>query len=137
MTQVSAIVRDALLLLGVQDATESVSAQEMQDGIRELNKLLARWEADGVSLGWTSVSAPTDALPAPMEAEGAIAANLALYLQPRYKVPLDANVVQQANDGLAALRADVVANSFARLSYDDLPAGTRRRGGLAGFIAGA
>jgi len=121
MTQVSAIVRDALLLLGVQDATESVSAQEMQDGIRELNKLLARWDADGVSLGWTSVTAPTDTLPAPMEAEGAIAANLALYLQPRYKVPLDANVVQQANDGLAALRADVFANTFDRITYPDLP----------------
>jgi hypothetical protein len=121
MTQVSAIVRDALLLLGVQDATESVSAQEMQDGIRELNKMLARWEADGISLGWTSVNAPTDTLPAPMEAEGAIAANLALYLQPRYKVPLDANVVQQANDGLAALRADVFANTFDRITYPDLP----------------
>jgi hypothetical protein len=136
MTQVSAIVRDALLLLGVQDATESVSAQEMQDGIRELNKMLARWEADGVSLGWTSVTAPTDTLPAPMEGEGAIAANLALYLQPRYKVPLDQSVVQQANDGLAALRADVAANSYARVSYDDLPVGTGRRCGMAGFIAG-
>jgi hypothetical protein len=136
MTQVSDIVRDALLLLGVQDAAEAVSAQEMQDGIRELNKLLARWEADGVSLGWTSVSAPTDTLPAPFEAEGAIAANLALYLQPRYKVSLDGNIVQQANDGLAALRADVIANSYNRVSYDDLPAGTGRCGGMAGFIAG-
>jgi hypothetical protein len=129
MTQVSDVVRDALLLLGVQDATEAVSAQEMQDGIRELNKMLARWEADGVSLGWTSVSAPTDTLPAPFEAEGAIAANLALYLQPRYKVPLDANIVQQANDGLAALRADVIANTYSRISYADLPRGEGWCGG--------
>jgi hypothetical protein len=129
MTQVSAIVRDALLLLGVQDATEAVSAQEMQDGIRELNKLCSRWEADGVSLGWTNVSAATDTLPAPFESEGAVAANLALALQPRYKVPLDANVVQQANDGLAALRADVIANTYSRISYADLPMGEGWCGG--------
>jgi hypothetical protein len=121
MTQVSAIVRDALLLLGVQDATEAVSAQEMQDGIRELNKMCSRLEADGVSIGWTNVAAPTDTLPAPFEAEAAIASNLAIWLQPRYKVPLDQSVVAQATDGLAALRADVIANSFARISYADLP----------------
>lgn len=129
MTQVSAIVRDALLLLGVQDATEPVSAQEMQDGIRELNKQMARWEADGLSVGWTSVSAGTDTLPAPLEAEGAIAANLAINLQPRYKVPLDQSVIAQATDGLAALRADVIANTFSRLSYPDLPMGEGWCGG--------
>lgn len=136
MTQVSAIVRDALLLLGVQDAAEPVSAQEMQDGIRALNTMLARWEADGVSLGWAAVSAPTDTLPAPPEAEQPIIANLALKLRANYKVPIEPDVLQMATDGLAALRADVLANTFARVSYADLPAGTRVCSDQAGFLAG-
>lgn len=136
MTQVSAIVRDALLLLGVQDAAEPVSAQEMQDGIRALNTMLARWEADGVSLGWAAVSAPTDTLPAPPEAEQPIIANLALKLRANYKVPIEPDVLQMATDGLAALRADVLANTFSRVSYADLPAGTRLWSGKAGFFVG-
>lgn len=136
MTQVSAIVRDALLHLRVQDAAEAVDAQAMQDGIRALNAMLQRWEADGVSLGWTDVAAPTDTLPAPTEAEEAISYNLAVRLRARYGVALDADVIQMATDGLAALRADVIANSHSRLSYDDLPVGVGQRCGHAGFLAG-
>jgi hypothetical protein len=136
MTQVSSIVRDALLHLRVQDAAEAVDAQAMQDAIRALNGMVQRWEADGVSLGWTDVSAPDDTLPAPAEAEEAISYNLAVRLRARYGVAIDPDVIQLATDGLAALRADVIANSFARVSYDDLPAGTGPCGSLAGFLAG-
>jgi hypothetical protein len=136
MTQVSSIVRDALLHLRVQDAAEAVDAQAMQDAIRALNGMMQRWEADGVSVGWTDVSAPDDTLPAPAEAEEAISYNLAVRLRARYGVAIDPDVIQMATDGLAALRADVVANSFNRLNYDDLPAGTGQCGGMADFIAG-
>jgi hypothetical protein len=111
MTTVASIVRDALLHLRVQDAAEAVDAQAMQDAIRALNTMMARWEADGVSLGWTDVSAPTDTLPAPPEAEEAISYNLALRLRARYGVAVEPDVIQMATDGLAALRADVIANS--------------------------
>jgi hypothetical protein len=123
MTTVASIVRDALLHLRVQDAAEAVDAQAMQDAIRALNTMMARWEADGVSLGWTDVSAPTDTLPAPPEAEEAISYNLALRLRARYGVAVEPDVIQMATDGPAALRADVIANTYSRLSYDDLPVG--------------
>jgi len=129
MTQVSSIVRDALLHLRVQDAAEAVDAQAMQDAIRALNGMMQRWEADGVSVGWTDVSAPDDTLPAPAEAEEAISYNLAVRLRARYGVAIDPDVIQMATDGLAALRADVVANTFNRISYDDLPMGEGWCGG--------
>jgi hypothetical protein len=129
MTTVASIVRDALLHLRVQDAAEAVDAQAMQDAIRALNTMMARWEADGVSLGWTAVSSPTDTLPAPPEAEAAISYNLALRLRARYGVAVEPDVIQMATDGLAALRADVIANSYNRLSYPDLPVGEGWCGG--------
>jgi hypothetical protein len=129
MTQVSSIVRRALILLGVQDATEAVSAQEMQDGIDALNDMVTLWEGDGISLGWTNVSGPTDTLPAPPEANFPIIFNLAVALRPNYKVPLEADVIQQATDGLASLRAAVIANTYSRISYADLPMGEGWCGG--------
>jgi hypothetical protein len=129
MTQVSSIVRDALLHLRVQDAAEAVEAQAMQDAIRALNGMMQRWEADGVSVGWTDVAAPDDTLPAPAEAEEAISYNLAVRLRARYGVAIDPDVIQMATDGLAALRADVIANTFNRISYDDLPMGEGWCGG--------
>jgi hypothetical protein len=129
MTQVSSIVRDALLHLRVQDAAEAVDAQAMQDAIRALNGMMQRWEADGVSVGWTDVSAPDDALSAPSEAEEAISYNLAVRLRARYGVAIDPDVIQMATDGLAALRADVIANTYSRISYADLPMGEGWCGG--------
>lgn len=121
MTTVANIVRDALMHLRVLDPQEAVSAAAMQDAIRALNAMMARWEADGLPLGWTAVSAGTDTLPAPAEAEEAIGYHLAVRLRSNYGVAIDPDVVQLATDGLAALNADKLAGTYARLSYPDLP----------------
>ena len=48
--------------------------------------MMRRWEADGISLGWSAVSNPSDVLPAPEETEDAVAYNLAMRLAPEYGV---------------------------------------------------
>ena len=62
------IVRGALLMLRVIDASEAVPAEHMQDGIAVLNSMMARWEANGVSVGWTDSRKPEDVAPIPPEA---------------------------------------------------------------------
>jgi hypothetical protein len=128
-------VRDALGHLRVLDANEAVEAEDARDAIRALNLMMARWEANGLALGWTDVASVTDDLPAPAEAEEAIGYNLALKLRARYNATLDQDTVAHANDGLAALRADVAMRDASRLSYDDLP-GVGGACGLSGFLGG-
>lgn len=123
MTTVAVVMRDALMHLGVLDAEEAVEAVDLADGIRVLNRMMARWEANGLALGWTAVTSPDDVLPAPVEAEEAIGYNLAMRLRASYNATLSLDVVQMANDGLAALRRDVRVSSPLRfdragLNYD-------------------
>jgi hypothetical protein len=126
MTQVSAIIRGALLDALVLDPTQAVKAQDSEDAIRALNLMMRRWEADGIALGWADVAAPADTLPVPPEAEQAIQHNLAVLLQPRYGLPLNPVLVAFARDGKACVMADVAACDAARLDYD-LPLGSNSR----------
>lgn len=106
MAQVQDIVRDALGHLRVIDANAPVKPIDMRDAIRALNLMVRRWEADGLALGWSDVSEPTDVLPLPPEAEEAVGYNLALRLRVRYGVQLDPDLVALADAGLLALQRD-------------------------------
>lgn len=118
MTKVASILRDALGHLRVLDANEAVEAEDAEEAIRALNLMMARWEANSISLGWSPVSSPDDVLPAPIEAEQAIGFNLAIALRARYGATLDQDVIDQARDGKAQLICDVVLSDGFRLSYD-------------------
>lgn len=107
MTQAIDILRDALGYLRVQDASAPVEDTDARDGLRALNMMLRRWEANGLTLGWSDISAPEDVLPLPAEAEEAVGYNLAVRLASRYGVDLTPDIAAMARDGLAALRRDV------------------------------
>lgn len=106
MSTVGQIVRDALMHLGVIDAHEAVEAQDMSDGIRVLNMMLRRWEANGLALGWNDVSSPDELMPSPPEADEAIGYSLAVKLRARYGVAPSPDVFQFASDGYAVLLRD-------------------------------
>ena len=125
MAQVQDIVRDALGHLRVIDANAPVKPIDMRDAIRALNLMVRRWEADGLALGWSDVSEPTDVLPLPPEAEEAVGYNLALRLRARYGVQVDPDIVALASAGLSALQRDrivemplVLDRAFAPCSYN-------------------
>lgn len=106
MTTVAKAVARALRLIQVIDPNQTVKASDMETGIEALNAMMQRWEADLLSLGWSAVSSPQDVMPIPVEAEQAVAYNLALMLAPEYGVnPLPA-VVEYARSGLNDLLRD-------------------------------
>lgn len=123
MSKVSEVIRDSLLLLRVIDSTEAPEAEDSQDAIRSLNLMMTSLEAEGVSVGWSNVSKPDDDMPCPPENEEGIAYLLATRLRPKYGVTLDPDVVQGAQAGMAAMRAQVASADYSRVSYPDLPAG--------------
>lgn len=126
MSKVADIIRDSLLLLRVIDANEAPEAEDSQDAIRALNLMMTALEAEGVSVGWSNVANPDDQMPCPPENEQAITYLLATRLRPNYGVALDADVVQGAREGMAAMRAQVASADYSRTSYPDLPVGQGR-----------
>ena len=128
MAKVADIIRDALSHLRVQNPLQPIKAQDARAGIRALNLMMRRWEANGIALGWSDVVEPTDDLPAPAEAEEAIGYNLAIRLQSRFGVELDREGKDAARRGLEELRADVHGNLHLAVSYEDLPAAEGQSG---------
>lgn len=124
MAKVEAIVGRALRMIRVVDPREPVQAVDMQTGITALNAMLRRWEANGLSLGWSDVEAPDEDMPSPPEADEAIAANLAFSLAPEYGENVDPMVLAMARRGLQDLRCDVKTasplqpDSLRRYGYD-------------------
>lgn len=109
--QVIDVVSRALRLLRVLDPNEAVEAQDFETAIFALNVMMARWEADGVSVGWQTVKEPTETLPAPPEAIQAITYNLAVELSDEYGQAVSQTVAIRAQESLSSLYRDVlVAN---------------------------
>lgn len=114
MSTVARVVRSALMQLGVLDAEEAPKAVHMVDAMEAMNQMMARWEANGLSLGWSAVTTPTQDMPVPFEAEEAVIYNLAVRLRPAYNATLHPDVMQLAEMSLSALRRDVKVASPLR-----------------------
>ncbi len=109
MTKVAEIVGGALALLRIVDAAEAPEAEDMATGISAMNMMMSRWEANGYSVGWSPVEAPSDEMPSPPEADEAIMYNLAVRLRARYGANLEEDVFGEAR----RLKSDVLADVFA------------------------
>ena len=109
MTKVAEIVGGALALLRIVDAAEAPEAEDVATGISAMNMMMSRWEANGYSVGWSPVAAPSDDMPSPPEADEAIMYNLAARLRARYGANLEEDVFGEAR----RLKSDVLADVFA------------------------
>ncbi|QWF19297.1 hypothetical protein [Lysobacter capsici] len=114
MSTVADIIRDALRHLRVQDPRQPLSAEDARDGMRMLNLMMRRWEADTLALGWNDVTDVTQTLPLPPEAELGVGYSLAVVLRPGFGVDLDPDVRDGAEKYLVALQRDALRVSSLR-----------------------
>lgn len=121
MATVDTLLKRAFRLIRVADAAESIPGSDATNAITILNELMARWEEDGISLGWAGVSGTGDTVPAPDSALRAVAYNLAIELAPEYGVEPSAEVVRGAIDGMADLRRDSIKHTLSPSSSSHLP----------------
>lgn len=122
------LIARSLRLLRVIDRNEAPEEQEGEDAMLALNKMMRRWEANGLALGWSDISGIHDELPIPPEADEAVTFNLAKRLAPEYGVVPDQEVLDTARQGLTDLRTDVknvnpVASDYTNLPYNILTDG--------------
>ena len=123
MAKVGPIIAAALRKLRVIDPDSNPEPRQYETAMEELNRLGARWEADGLALGWVAVDNPDDDLPAPVEAERAVILALAVALRGEYGATLDPDLAADAASAMSALWADITIKTDSRLSYE-LPAGS-------------
>ena len=78
------IVKRALIKAGIRTAESPLTADEIQDGLEQLNDMMASQEASGILLGFTPIENATDIVTVPRHVEASIKATLAVYLTAEY-----------------------------------------------------
>lgn len=106
MTTVADFIKDTLGTIQVINPSQSVSASDMQTGIRFLNRLMTRLEASGISMGWRDVESPDEEMPIPPEAELGVMYSLGIMLAPQYGVDVMPAVAAGAQTFLNDLMRD-------------------------------
>ena len=99
-------IESALRKLGVLDIEESASARQGVIGLRLLNQMLTRWEANNIPMGFTTQTNLSATIPVPDEAQAAVENNLAIECGPDFGTTPPQAVIVLADTHLAALLRD-------------------------------
>lgn len=120
MTTAADIIGSALRKIGSVDPNEPIDASDYETCISALNRLMMRWEAKTITLGWQPVTNPGDEISAPMEAEDAIIYNLAIMIAPEYGAQISMPIIAAAKDALADLKQSIYTTRVLQL-HTDMP----------------
>lgn len=121
------IIVSALQEIVVQASEAPVDPDEAQDGIRYLNRMMAKFATQGINLGYTTVSSLGDAITVADGAIDGMVTNLAIALRAQFVVsgtPLDPTLVERARDGLEAMRMVAITSIGPSFFPDTLPVGS-------------
>lgn len=125
------LVKDALQELLVQAVESPIEPDEMQTGIRYLNRMMAEFKANGVDIGYTPVTNQSDDVDVDAGAYAPITVNLAVRLASQYDKAVPAPLASLAQSGvntLIKLSTDYTTDWQANYP-DTLPVGSGNRGG--------
>ena len=118
------ILTQALREIRVIRATQTIKADQLADGIKYLNQMIADWEADGVELGWYPVTAGSNTLRIQACDEAAVMYNLAVKLSGQYGAPLQPSTISEAGRTFRRLEKSTIQIVESDLSH--VPLGQRR-----------
>ena len=104
MATASQIIRRALRLIGVMDASQALTANDAQDCLETLNAMLAEWHEAQIGLPDYSLSSITDTLATDAADREAIAYQLAVRVAPEYGLDIPQAVGVMAESTMARLR---------------------------------
>ncbi len=110
----ASLITDALGEILVAASEQPIEASEFSLAIRYLNRMMAQFDANGISLGYTVVSNPSDLMTVPDGALAGMMFNLALRLATPFDEPVSPDLRENAKDGLQAMRKLAVTIKPAR-----------------------
>ena len=102
METAESVINDALQEILVQASEQSLQSVDFQTGRRYLNRMMAIVPFSG--MGYTIVTNPSDPITIPDGAIEGVIFNLARRLLTTYDMPLTAELLQSAKDGLKEIR---------------------------------
>lgn len=104
METAEAIIKDALGEVLVSSAEQAPESFEVSQGIRYLNRMMSGFDAQGIALGYTVVSTPSDAVTVADGAIEGVVFNLAIRLSKSFGMPVSQQLFMDAKNGLDAMR---------------------------------
>lgn len=123
MATVAQVAKASLQRILVQDSEAPLEASEYQDFIFSLNNYMASIDAEGIQLGYTTVTDLGDELTVPAGAIEGIIANMAIRVAPDYGKEIPQALVIAASHGLRVMR--LIGQSLGQTEYPStLPMGS-------------
>jgi len=123
MEKAESIIKSALQEIKVQAAEAPIEQVDAQDAVLYMNRMMAAFAADGVNLGYTSVSNLGDDVTIPDGAIEGVVFNLAVRLGNSYGFPIGQILFANAQRGENVMRR--IALNLGPMSYPDtLPIGS-------------
>ena len=104
MATVEQVAKSSLQKILVQGSEAPYEADEYQDFMFAMNNLLARWESDGIHLGYTPVSSLSDEVTVPDGALQGVIAVMAVEVAPDYGVEPSQSLAISAAAGMETIR---------------------------------
>ena len=116
-----AIIKASLQMLGVLNEVETPSAEQGQLGLTVLNDLLEDWSGQEIDIGqWPQTDLAAE-FPGAPNTEGAVKANLAIWLAPYYAVGVSPPVVAMASSGFNRLLRDAMVAQLEAADMSHMP----------------
>ncbi len=84
----SELITAVLRRLAILSATDSPTAEQVQQHIETLNDMMAHWEAEGIDLGYSRIESGTETVYTEPESMHAIKAGLVMLLAVDYDKPV-------------------------------------------------
>lgn len=116
MTTVLELATDALELIGFQPAEAAVEAVDAETCRKALNNMMAEWEESGLDIDYVERDTVQDTLFVPDSAIGPMAANLAIYVAPKFDRIVTPALERRAKRGYLMLRT-----KYAPVSSTEYP----------------
>lgn len=104
METAQSLINDALFELQINEAEQSVEAVDFETAKRYLNRMMAQFDADGISLGYTEVNNAADPITVAPGAINGMIYNLAIRLANQYNVAVTEALAANAKLGLDTMR---------------------------------
>src|SRR5690349_10371994 len=117
-------IERAMRLCGVLDIEESPTSRQAEIGLKVLNQMLIRWEADNVPLGFTAQTSLSAAIPVPDEALSAVDYGLAVELAPEFGASAPDEIKSRAANYFMSVQRDAFIVTPNDLS--NMPGGMSR-----------
>ena len=123
MATASQVAKSSLGWILVKDAVAPLNPSDVEDFMFAMNNYMLALDGEGVTLGYTPVSSPSDEVTVPATVLRGVIANMAVELAPSYDAVVTPGLQQIAINGLKQMR--IIGQSIGPTRYPStLPIGS-------------